>query len=532
MENDRNILKNIIPRSGFDPIRPHWYSFAAKRLMDVLAALLGLIFLAPLFVFIGILIKRDSPGPAFYRGPRMGRGGRVFQILKFRTMREDAASYAGPGITAEDDPRITPLGKWLRDTKINELPQLWNIFLGDMSLVGPRPENPEIVETWPEPARAEILSMRPGITSPASVAYHDEEMRLKSNNVMDHYMEHIVPDKLRLDLLYVRHHTFLGDMDALFWTFVILIPRLKEKKIPEGWLFGGPVSRFLRRYVRWALIDFLIAFLSIDLIGIMWRLYHPLDLGFWRAFGLASLLAILFSFFNILLGLKSVSWSRAAAEDVLKLIVSCGLVTTTIVVLQMVFLPKYGLPSSFMYVAGTLVLAGFVAARYRLRLLTGLADRWINLRHSGYGAGERILVVGAGEGSRFVMWLLGQKDFRKSYTIVGIADDDPAKQGMHYDGLKVLGTIADIPQLVQNHDIEVLFYAISKISNTDDQRILSICKKTGLRLIKLSNVMTTLRESLTDELPRFENELPHPEHSAWVVPNVQEDVSAERPPHE
>ncbi|MBK9926027.1 MAG: sugar transferase [Anaerolineales bacterium] len=332
MENDHNILKKISMSSNY--IRPNWYSFVAKRLMDVLIALLGLFILAPFFIFMGVLIKMDSSGPVFFRGPRLGRNGRIFQILKFRTMHEETT---GPGITAKDDPRITSLGKWLRDTKINELPQLWNVLTGEMSLVGPRPEDPNIAATWSEPARTEILSMRPGITSPASIAYHDEEGRLQSDSVMDYYLEHIAPDKLRLDRLYVRHHTFLGDMDTLFWTFVIMIPRLKDKRIPEGWLFGGPVSRFLRRYVSWAVYDFLIAFLCIGLLGMTWRLYRPLDLGLWRATSLAFLLAILFTFFNILLGLKNVSWSRAIADDILRLIISCGLVTLTVVVLQCFF---------------------------------------------------------------------------------------------------------------------------------------------------------------------------------------------------
>ena len=503
MENDRGTVKNILPARI--SVHPDRFSSLAKRLTDMVVSLVGLFVLAPFFFFMGFLIKRDSRGPVFFRGPRVGRDGYIFHILKFRTMREDAASYAGPGITAKDDPRITPLGKWLRDTKVNELPQLWNVLIGEMSLVGPRPELPEIVDAWPKPARTEILSMRPGITSPASVAYHDEEIHLASNTVMDDYMAHIAPDKLRLDQLYVRHHTFLGDLDTLFWTFVILIPRMKERKIPEGWLFGGPISRLLRRYISWAVYDFLVAFLCIGLAGVTWRLYSPLDLGVWRALGFAGLLAFLFSFFNILLGLKSVSWSRPTANDVLRLILSCGLVTTTIVVLQIFLHLEYDLPISFMYIAGTLVLAGFVSIRYRLRLVTGMADRWINLRHSGYGAGERVLVVGAGEGSRFATWLLGQKDFRKLYSVIGIADDDPSKQGVHYDGLKVFGTIADIPELVKAHDIDVLFYTISKISKTDRHRILSICKKTGLRLVNLSDVTNTLHQSLTKDWSRPES---------------------------
>src|SRR5262245_28632466 len=108
-----------------------------KRILDLVLAFLGIIFLTPLFLIVAILIKRDSPGPVFYRGLRAGRNGRNFNILKFRTMYETPDSYAGPQITAVDDPRITPVGRWLRDSKLNELPQLWHVLIGAMSLVGP-----------------------------------------------------------------------------------------------------------------------------------------------------------------------------------------------------------------------------------------------------------------------------------------------------------------------------------------------------------------------------------------------------------
>ena len=449
MASERNTLKSMPALPARISIRPYWYSYAAKRLVDILAAALGLLVLSPFFAFIGLLIKRDSPGPVFYHGPRLGKDGRIFQILKFRTMREEPASYAGPCITGQGDPRITSLGKWLRDTKLNELPQLWNVLVGEMSLVGPRPEIPEIAAAWPEGARAEILSVRPGITSPASIAYHDEETRLNAARVMEDYRENIMPDKLRLDQLYVRHHTFITDLDSLFWTFVVLIPRLGEGKISEGWLFGGPLTRLLRRHLNWLLIDFLVAFFSIGLAGALWRLSGPLDIGLWSAINLAVVLAFLFGVFNTLLGLNKVAWSHAAAEDALRLFVSCGLVTAAIVLPQVIFLPEPYLPVPFMLTAGLLVLFGFVAVRYRLRLVTGLASRWITLRHSGFGAGERVLIVGAGEGGEFAAWLLRRTDFRGLYSVVGIVDDDPAKQGMRFDGHNVLGTTADIPELVK-----------------------------------------------------------------------------------
>jgi lipopolysaccharide/colanic/teichoic acid biosynthesis glycosyltransferase len=207
---------------------------AVKRLLDILASAFGLLLFGPLFLFLAWRIKRDSPGPVFYRGPRLGRGGRIFQILKFRTMYEQSQSYAGPRVTAQDDPRITPLGKWLRYTKLNELPQLWNVLVGEMSLVGPRPEDPELGMAWPAEVRREVLSVRPGITSPASVQFHNEEDLLANKQVISTYMEDIVPFKLRLDQLYVRHHSLWLDLDTLFWTFMVLVPKLGGKYFSGG----------------------------------------------------------------------------------------------------------------------------------------------------------------------------------------------------------------------------------------------------------------------------------------------------------
>ena len=323
MENDRITINALMPVLPQEFTLAGRFSNLFKRLVDIIAAGFGLLLLSPLFLLLGGMVKRDSPGPVFYRGPRMGMGGRPFKILKFRTMREEAASYEGPSITGRNDIRITPLGQWLRDTKLNELPQLWNVLVGEMSLVGPRPEVPEITKTWPESLQREILSMRPGMTSPASVLYRDEEKRLSADRVMDDYMENILPDKLRLDQLYVHHHNFLSDLDALFWTFVIMIPRLGERQISEGWLFGGPVSRFARRYLNWFVIDFLIALLGIGLVGVFWRLSGPLDIGLARAAGIALAFAWLFSISNWMLGLARVEWSRAAEPRALSQTSGC-----------------------------------------------------------------------------------------------------------------------------------------------------------------------------------------------------------------
>lgn len=221
---------------------------AIKRILDIIISSLGLLTLAPFFAYIAIIIRRDSPGPVFYRGIRLGKGDKPFFILKFRTMHEEAASYDGPPLTAQDDRRITPLGKWLRDTKINELPQLWNVLIGEMSLVGPRPEDLGLAAAWPSDARTEVLSVRPGITSPASVLYRNEEELLSSKTLMATYLGDIMPSKLRLDQLYVRHRSLWVDMDVLFWTFIVVMPFLKHIKLLKKYLFRGPFSRLLRYY--------------------------------------------------------------------------------------------------------------------------------------------------------------------------------------------------------------------------------------------------------------------------------------------
>ena len=180
----------------------------------------------------------------YYRGDRVGRSGKLFKILKFRTMYEIPENHNGLPLTVKNDERVTPFGSWLRETKLNELPNFWNVLVGEMSLVGPRPEDPTFVEKWPEDVKAEVLSIRPGMTSPASVIFRDEENMLDASSVLDDYLKSILPEKLRLDQLYVRYYNFFGDLDVIFMTLVMLIPAMREKKVKEGILFEGPLVTF------------------------------------------------------------------------------------------------------------------------------------------------------------------------------------------------------------------------------------------------------------------------------------------------
>jgi lipopolysaccharide/colanic/teichoic acid biosynthesis glycosyltransferase len=188
------------------------------RALDLVASGLGLVLLAPFFVIIGLLVKLTSLGPVFYRAQRVGKDERLFRLYKFRSMYLDA-DRQGSAITVLDDPRVTPLGRFLRRTKLDELPQLINVFRGEMSLVGPRPEATCYVALY-TPEQRQLLRARPGITSPASLLYRREEALLCGDNWETIYRGRILPAKLALDLDYVRQRTVWTDLVIILKTIM------------------------------------------------------------------------------------------------------------------------------------------------------------------------------------------------------------------------------------------------------------------------------------------------------------------------
>ena len=473
-----------------------WIDAVLRRLMDIVVSIFGLIILLPTFVFIAFAIKRDSPGPVFYRGRRAGRGGKQFGILKFRTMHETEKSHNGSKVTAQDDPRITELGKKLRDTKTNELPQLWNVLVGEMSLVGPRPEDPDIVETWPEEDRRILLSVRPGVTSPATIMYRDEESLLTSANVMQDYFKNILPSKLRLDTLYIRKRTLVNDLDVIFWTAITLLPNVRQLVVPEHQLYWGPVTRLTARYLSWLLIDSVISLAAVGTSGVIWRLSRPLDIGIGYAIIMAICISCFFSMVNWIFGLNKVEWSRAPANEAFTLGIFSSLATFAVIYLNLINPWFPPLPVSMIVLSGILSFLGFVLIRYRERLITGIATRWLNIRGGLRGVGERVLVVGAGQNSALASWLFDHTDFGRAISVVGLVDDDPRKQGMRIDGHPLLGTTADIPHLVKDRDIGLIFFTIDNINSLQRKRILSLCKSTPAKVVLLPDILAILKQEM------------------------------------
>ncbi len=201
-----------------------------KRCFDFLLTLLGLMLMWPALLAFGLLIKAEDNGSVFYRGLRVGLGGRPFRILKFRTMCPDA-ERSGVMSTANDDPRITRIGSVLRRYKLDELPQLWNVLCGEMSLVGPRPEVQRFVDLYTEEEKA-ILTVRPGLTDWASLWNIDEGAILQGSSDPDRaYCELIRPKKIRLQLAYVHQAGFWTDFGILLQTIGAVLFRLKSREV-------------------------------------------------------------------------------------------------------------------------------------------------------------------------------------------------------------------------------------------------------------------------------------------------------------
>ena len=194
-----------------------------KRLFDLFLVIPGLLILSPLLVLIAFWIKCDSYGPIFFRQVRVGLNGKHFKIIKFRTMVPEA-EHLGLKITVGGDPRITRLGHFLRKYKFDELPQLFNVLMGEMSLVGPRPEVPEYVELYPAEVRKKVLSVKPGITDLASLEYKDENDLLKNaENPREVYIHEIMPHKLTYYLQYVEKHNIMSDLVIIIRTFARIV---------------------------------------------------------------------------------------------------------------------------------------------------------------------------------------------------------------------------------------------------------------------------------------------------------------------
>lgn len=229
-----------------------WLYETEKRAADILISTLLLLVSAPVLLFVACWVFLDSRGPIFFRQWRVGRNGRPFRIIKFRTMVTDAEA-SGPQVTAKNDPRITRCGRILRAWKLDEFPQFVNVLLGDMSLVGPRPQVPRYVELFPTRQRDKILSVRPGITGPTAIRFrHEEEMLQNRENREEYYMQVLLPIKCDLDEGYIDTRGASADFSALWQTAAMLLHGIvnRLRRIPVGDTIEYPLPDIDERSLR------------------------------------------------------------------------------------------------------------------------------------------------------------------------------------------------------------------------------------------------------------------------------------------
>lgn len=215
-------MQNEEVKKYYDIIKGKKGSLILKRLFDILASLILLIILSPLFIIFSIMIKLDSKGPIMFKQNRVTENGRIFKIFKFRTMVENADKN-GSQVTVENDDRVTKIGKFLRKFRLDEIPQLINILIGDMSFVGTRPEVPKYVELYTDEMKATLL-MKAGVTSLASIKFKDEEKLLQMDGNIDKiYIENILPQKMQYNLEYLKRFNFFYDIKLMFMTLFAVV---------------------------------------------------------------------------------------------------------------------------------------------------------------------------------------------------------------------------------------------------------------------------------------------------------------------
>jgi lipopolysaccharide/colanic/teichoic acid biosynthesis glycosyltransferase len=204
---------------------------AAKRLTDVLGAASGLVILAPVLGLVAAAIRWHSPGPMLFASPRIGCGGAPFRMQKFRTMVPGADRMGGM-VTVDGDPRVTPIGRILRRSKVDELPSLWNVLIGEMTLVGPRPESPVWVKQY-TPEMARVLETRPGITDVAQLIFRHEEAMLKGTAVDASQYIAVMRWKVALQAEYLRRRSFMVDLKVLLHTFLAILDRNPDAELED-----------------------------------------------------------------------------------------------------------------------------------------------------------------------------------------------------------------------------------------------------------------------------------------------------------
>ena len=426
-----------------------------KRTFDICMAALGLVLTAPLLAIISVLIKLDSQGPVIFRQVRVGQGFRPFAIQKFRTMAVDAPGTGLP-LTVGQDSRITRIGRILRKCKLDELPQLWNVLIGDMSFVGPRPEVPRYVECL-RAEFSEVLTVRPGITDLASLRYIDEASILAySSNPEEEYQLKVLPEKLRLAKFYIRHMSLRLDLAIIIQTLlhiaripavVFTHPELKAAVDPPWTSLSSFIVRWRKPII--VVLDVSLIILA-NYFAFALRYDGSIPGSELRAFeqtvlALVAIRGVAFALFGLNEGL----WKYTSIWDLQNII--GGVLASTVVFYGWVHwvmgISSY--PRSIFAIDAILLIGLLAGVRLPSRVLR---DKPI------FQKKRKVLVVGAGDsGERVVREMKTRAEF--NCQPIGFVDDNVGLLNQRIHGVRVLGTVQDLPKIVERLKPEVVVVA-------------------------------------------------------------------------
>lgn len=471
-------------------VRGSAYKRWGKRAFDVAASIAGLVATAPILFACALLIRLTSGRPVFFRQVRVGRQGQTFKVIKFRTM-VNGADLLGPAVVTKDDWRVTPAGAFLRRTKLDELPQLFNVLLGQMGMVGPRPRVPSEVDPG-DPRERTVQSVRPGLTSYASVhhrmeadycARHPDPQRVHRAN--------LIPQKLELDCEYARKFGLSLDLRLICLTILlVLIPGESVNKKLR--IFGRDVCPYSR--VGQIILD-LALFAGAVLLAYQLRFDGTLSaLIHLQMLLLVTALPVLRTVTNKLLGTYDMMWRYINLADAV--VFALALVPTTATLLML----RLGLPALSRPVAPLEVPLSVIALEYLISMSTGLGLRSLRrmvyvLQHYYQPLPEahrrRVLILGAG--------LTGMStaiDMRRYPHIatVGFLDDDPLKYNRVLARYRVLGNSEDLETLCFRHRVTDLIICTGSLALPRLQQLQQRCSNLGIKLHALPSLDQILKD--------------------------------------
>jgi lipopolysaccharide/colanic/teichoic acid biosynthesis glycosyltransferase/nucleoside-diphosphate-sugar epimerase len=449
-----------------------------KRICDVLLAGIVLVLASPALALIAVLVKLDSRGPVIFRQTRIGKDGRPFEIMKFRTMVDNAYAL-GPKLTQKHDPRVTRIGQVLRWIKADELPQLVNVLKGEMSLVGPRPEDPHFVRLYTEEERA-VLSVRPGIVGPSQILGRDELEKYPEGELETErfYVEHILPEKLATDLAYVRSYGLWGDLKLLTGGLAVT-------------LFGALKLRFLRLNSQRILL--LAADTAASLVvynlaygwKLEWAYLHGDALSYVMVVSL--LLVLLRPAFFVYFGLYQNMLRYVGSQEFLA--IAKAVTAGSVAVAAMTFMLGFqGHSRGVLLVDWGLLIVVLFGSRVGLKA-------WLAYRQRPTAKPQTVLIVGADDtGGQLANVMLHHQAL--SFRPVGFLDDDPVKRGATIHGVRVLGAVRDLPQIAAMTPIELVVILYPLVPPASLQEVVRYCRSHNIEYRLVPTVDRLLKGDL------------------------------------